>query len=147
VENCYFIVDLVSETFKLLLRVILNMGIVELVEYGGVRSNVRVIKIGSEELSEDTIRDFKREIKPYEGSSLVLDLSGVTFVDSSGLAGLITFLRDVHAQNQDLRFTGLTRDVARLFKLVRIDRIFEIYPTVEEAVRSYGPRLEVIGRQ
>ena len=63
----------------------------------------------------------------------VLDLSLVGFIDSSGLAAVVTFLKRVRGEHGDLLLAGLQPEVRRVMDLTRLDRVFEALPTVQEA--------------
>lgn len=67
-------------------------------------------------------------------SFIVLDLSGVEFVDSSGLGALLSSLRALRAKGGNLGLCCLAKPVRVLIELVRMDRVFPIYDTAEEAV-------------
>jgi len=64
---------------------------------------------------------------------LVLDLSGVEYINSAGLRTLASAVTGARQQGGDLRLVALTPLVARVFKLVGFDRFFDEYPTVEDA--------------
>ncbi len=68
---------------------------------------------------------------------LVLDMSAVTFVDSSGLGALVACLRTVTAREGDLKLSGLSPQLKSVFELTRLHRLFEIYATSREAAESY----------
>jgi len=67
----------------------------------------------------------------------VLDLSRLRFVDSSGLGALLSCLRQLTGRGGDLRLSGMSKPVRALFELVRMHRIFDIYPTKEEAIKAF----------
>jgi anti-sigma B factor antagonist len=69
---------------------------------------------------------------------VVLDLSQVRFVDSSGLGSILSCLRQMNAKGGELNLCGITKQVRALFDLVRMHRIFDIYDTRDEAVRALG---------
>ena len=66
---------------------------------------------------------------------IVLDMSRIDFMDSSGLGALIAVLKRV---SPDKRFeiAGLTAPVQRVFDLTRMDHVFKIYKTAGEAIAS-----------
>ena len=72
------------------------------------------------------------------GAKLVFDMNALRFVDSSGLGALLSCLRQVHSSGGDLKLCEMAKTVRALFELVRMHRIFEIYSSREEALRSYG---------
>jgi anti-sigma B factor antagonist len=57
---------------------------------------------------------------------LVVDLSGVTFIDSSGLAALIHAMQDVTKYGGKLTLSGINSDVRAIFEIARLDQIFVI---------------------
>jgi len=64
---------------------------------------------------------------------IVLDISQVTFMDSSSLGALVSLLKMV-GNRGDLIIVGATGIVADLFKLTRMDRVFRMAASVEAAV-------------
>ncbi|NDV26349.1 STAS domain-containing protein [Desulfovibrio sp. JC010] len=65
----------------------------------------------------------------------VIDLSSVLFMDSGGLAGLIPAVNGLPAGGCFL-LTGLHPRVEQIFRLTKLDTIFDIYPSVDEALLS-----------
>jgi anti-sigma B factor antagonist len=66
-------------------------------------------------------------------SRLILDLTQVQFVDSSGLGALVFGLKSVGPGGL-FALVGLTGSVVRLFSMTRMDRVFPLYASVDEAV-------------
>lgn len=67
---------------------------------------------------------------------VVIDLSEVTFLSSSGLRILLLLARELGRQGADLRLCSPRPHVAEVFHLTGFDQIFEMYPTREAAVES-----------
>jgi len=67
---------------------------------------------------------------------LVIDLGGVSFVDSSGLATLIEALQKVQAYSGTLLLCNLSPKVLGVFQLANLDRIFQIRETREATLES-----------
>ena len=59
---------------------------------------------------------------------LLVDLSEITFVDSSGLGVLVVALKKVRAQSRDMYICSVNEQVRMLFELTSMDRVFEILP-------------------
>lgn len=68
---------------------------------------------------------------------LVIDLKEVRFVDSSGLGSLVSGFKNASARNGNLKLCGLQPQVKSMFELTRLHRVFEIFPTAEEALASF----------
>lgn len=101
--------------------------------------NIAVAAMPVDELDASNAGDFKRDIAPLlqANTRLVLDLSRLRFVDSSGLGAMLSCLRQLTAKSGDLKLCGMSKQVRALFELVRMHRIFDIYGTKEEAVKAF----------
>ncbi|MEM6636980.1 MAG: STAS domain-containing protein [Pseudomonadota bacterium] len=77
-------------------------------------------------------KDGVREIVQNGPARIVLDLSRVDFVDSSGLGAVVAAMKLVGADRK-LELAGLTPTVAKVFRLTRMENVFTIYPTVSDA--------------
>ncbi len=103
-------------------------------------NDVTVVTLQAETLDANNAKAFKADLIPVlaPGARLVFDLKGVRFVDSSGLGVLLSCLRQVHSSGGDLKLCEMAKAVRALFELVRMNRIFEIFNSRDEALRSYG---------
>jgi anti-sigma B factor antagonist len=63
---------------------------------------------------------------------VIVDLSGVTFIDSSGLAALIHAMQDVKQYGGKLTLSGISADVRTILETARLDQIFVIDPRAGE---------------
>ena len=102
-------------------------------------SEVAVVLLPVEELDASNAGELKRDVGPVleANSQLVIDLSRLRFVDSSGLGAILSCLRQVSAKGGDLKLCGMSKQVRATFELVRMHRIFEIFSSREEAVRAF----------
>src|SRR5437016_2796230 len=67
---------------------------------------------------------------------LVVDLSGVTYIDSSGLAVLIQATQTVEEYGGKLTLAGMNEDVRSIFEMARLDQFFLIFPHVDAAISA-----------
>jgi anti-sigma B factor antagonist len=58
---------------------------------------------------------------------LVVDLSGVPFIDSSGLAALVSGLKAARQAGGSLKLAGLNEQALTVLRLTRLDRVFALY--------------------
>lgn len=65
---------------------------------------------------------------------IVLDLTAVAFIDSTGLGALVGGLKRVSANGGRLVVAGLQPGVSSLFKLTRMDKVFAVGATTAEAI-------------
>jgi len=66
---------------------------------------------------------------------VVLDMSGVDFVDSSGLGSLVSILKSLGGTGS-LAVCDVRPNVLSLFKLTRMDKVFSIQPSALKAAES-----------
>ena len=70
-------------------------------------------------------------------SRLVIDMEGVSFVDSSGLGSVIAGLKLVRTSQGDLRLAAPNQQVRVVLELTTLDRVFPYYASVEEALADF----------
>jgi anti-anti-sigma factor len=68
----------------------------------------------------------------------VIDLSGLRFMDSSGIAVLVRTFKRVGVGHGDVRLAAPRAPVQKIIRLVRLDRVFDTYPDVALAVASFS---------
>ena len=67
---------------------------------------------------------------------LVVDLSNVTYIDSSGLAVLIEGMQNVEAYGGKFILAGIQDNVKPIFEIARLDQVFIIFPHVDAALAA-----------
>jgi anti-sigma B factor antagonist len=67
---------------------------------------------------------------------LVVDLSKVTYIDSSGLAVLIEAMQNVEAYGGKFILAGIQENVKPIFEIARLDQVFIIFPHVDAALAA-----------
>lgn len=65
---------------------------------------------------------------------LIIDLQQVSFFDHEGIGTLFFLLKYVREKNCQLKLMGLTESLARMFRLIAMDKIFDICDSLEEAI-------------
>jgi anti-sigma B factor antagonist len=65
---------------------------------------------------------------------LVVDLSGVTYIDSAGLAALIEAMQKVEGYGGKFLLAGLQETVRSIFEISRLDQVFQIFPNADAAL-------------
>lgn len=70
---------------------------------------------------------------------LVVDLKDVSFIDSSGLGALVSALKTLKRSSiaGDVRLARVQAPVVSLLEVIRLNRVFTSYASVEQAVQSY----------
>jgi len=103
-----------------------------------VSDAVLIIIINEERLDASCAPPFKKyfsEVVNKGFSKVVLDLSCVSFMDSSGLGALISCLKLMAAQGE-IVIVGAQANVKGLFTLTRMDRLFTQYENIDEVLTA-----------
>lgn len=100
--------------------------------------DVTVVVLPGDQLDAGNAKDFKRDIAPVLApcTRVVFDLRELRFVDSSGLGAILSCLRQLNGKGGDLKLCEMTKPVRALFELVRMHKIFDIYPTRADAIQA-----------
>jgi len=104
---------------------------------------VTVVRPDNERLDIVVASDFRNallELIAGGRRNLVVDLKGVSFIDSSGLGALVSALKTLKANGGqgDVRLAQVQEPVVALLEIIRLNRVFTTYPSVENAVKSYA---------
>ena len=73
------------------------------------------------------------EKKPKQ---LIVDLSRVTYIDSSGLAALIEGMQNVEEYGGKFALAGLQETIRTIFEIARLDQVFQIFQDVDAALAA-----------
>ena len=101
-----------------------------------------VISVQEKRLDAAVALNFKeaiRDLAATEGSPVILDLSQVEFLDSSGLGAIVGVMKMLGPE-RPLEIAGLTQGVRKLFRLTRMDTVFTMHdmPPATEAIAAAG---------
>jgi anti-sigma B factor antagonist len=82
---------------------------------------------------KDAISDLARNGPP----KIVLDMEGVTFVDSTGLGSVIAALKQIRKQQGELRLAAPNQQVRVVLELTTLDKVFPYFATLEDALAGF----------
>jgi anti-sigma B factor antagonist len=68
---------------------------------------------------------------------IVLNLSGVTYIDSGGLGMLVGVYSSARAAGADIKLTGLGQRLRDVLQITKLVTVFEVYDTEQEAVAAF----------
>ncbi|MCY0893038.1 MAG: anti-sigma F factor antagonist [Acidibacillus sp.] len=77
-----------------------------------------------------------REIDATKTKYLILDLRGITFMDSSGLGVILGRYKKLHSQSGELIITSLSKPIERLFEMSGLHKIVKIYKDRATAIQA-----------
>jgi anti-sigma B factor antagonist len=80
------------------------------------------------------------EVIEFGHRKLVVDMSEVHFMDSSGLGALVSALKTLKLLKGggDIRLANVQPPVVALLEIIRLHRVFASYPSVDQAVQSFS---------
>jgi anti-sigma B factor antagonist len=94
-----------------------------------------------EQLTGGEVQKFMLELGPLLESNrprVVLECSQVRAVDSVGVEMLLRCLEEVLKRDGDLKLAALSPEAEVFLELMRVARVFETFPTSDDAVRSFN---------
>jgi len=84
------------------------------------------------------VKETLRQLVDGGTTHLIVDLAQVPFIDSAGLATLVSILKLVRRVGGSVLLTGVQPQARTVFSLTMLDQVFTIHPTVEAALASLG---------
>lgn len=105
--------------------------------------DVVILRVMERRIDARSAPDLKETIGSFvHGGSewIVLDLSEVEFIDSSGLGAVVSALK-LLGRKGDLVISGAREPVLALFRITRMDKVFRLFPTTDEAQQALAARV------
>lgn len=85
-----------------------------------------------------TVKTWLEEAVNKTPAQIVVNLTKVNFIDSTGLATFVQGMKHCRNNDGDLVLYGLQQSVRVIFELTRLDRAFEIFETEDKALQAFG---------
>ena len=100
--------------------------------------NVPIVSITGDIDLENSpkLRQFLKPKATQKTPKLLLDFSGVNYIDSSGLATLIEYFQAVQGFKGKLALASLSPRVKNVFEIVRLEQIFSLHPDIPTALAA-----------
>lgn len=87
--------------------------------------------------SSPDVRKTFTELTQDKEKKIVVNLKDVSYVDSSGLATLVEALKKTKNYGGKIKLSNLTDKVKGLFEITKLEKIFDIYDTQEDAMNTF----------
>ena len=81
-------------------------------------------------------REALRQAQESRPTRLVVDMSGVGYMDSSGLATLVEAMKMTRSGGTKLVLSGLSDRVKAIFEIARLEKYFTITPSVDVGIKA-----------
>lgn len=108
---------------------------IQILASNGAASGQKVLTLRGP-LNIHTIFDFQAAIRAQQSPVLIVDLTGVPYVDSAGLGAIVGAYVSAQRANRKLVLAGLNERVKALFSMTHVTQLFEPYATVDAAERA-----------
>ncbi len=93
------------------------------------------------EINFNSSPDFRKsflKVLDSKEQKVIINLSNVAYVDSSGLATLVEALQKIKGAGGRLKLTNLSAKVKSLFEITKLEKLFEIFLTEEDALKAFA---------
>ncbi|MCX5862171.1 MAG: STAS domain-containing protein [Desulfomonile sp.] len=84
------------------------------------------------------LKDAVKDLAQESGLKLVIDMKKTSHIDSSGCGALVASLKALVKNHGDMKVARPTPQALTLFQLTRLHQVFEIYDTLEGALKSFA---------
>jgi anti-anti-sigma factor len=104
-------------------------------------ADVNIITVELVEASLNQSDEFKTFIYSLidDGArKIVLNLEKVLYMDSSFIGALVGGLKNLLSKDGEMALANISSDVMALFELTRLDKVFHVYDSIDDAVKSFG---------
>jgi anti-sigma B factor antagonist len=101
-----------------------------------IRGRMDAVRVGA-------IREEIARLPDKGHTRVVLDLSGLEWIDSSGVGTLVVLYKNVKAKGGEVVAAALQRQPREIFRLLRLDTAFQIFDSVPDGIgrlRGGAPR-------
>ncbi len=101
-------------------------------------NSLQIVSVSDERIDAAVAIEFKDAMRSQTetGSDIVvLDLSEVQFIDSSGLGAIVASMKQM-GRERKLALAGLTPTVEKVFRLTRMDSVFPLFKTLDSALND-----------
>lgn len=87
-------------------------------------------------LTMENVSPFLNAVRRENAPTMIFDLSGVPYLDSSGLGSLVTAYTSAQKTGRRVALTGVNKRVMKVFEMTKVEPIFLIFETVPEALEA-----------
>jgi anti-sigma B factor antagonist len=104
----------------------------QMIASNGSRAGQRILQMKGP-LSLHTVFEFQNVLRAETSPSVIIDFSGVPFIDSAGLGALVGAHISAQKSRRQLYFAAMNTQVITLLEMTRIRSLFTVYATLQEA--------------
>lgn len=99
-------------------------------------SQVHVLRMSGSLVMEST-QEFQKALRGTVAAVVILDLTGVTFLDSAGVGTLVQARAALQRENRRLALVGVAKQVRGVLEITRVYGLFTVFSTLAEAEQHF----------
>jgi anti-sigma B factor antagonist len=89
-------------------------------------------------LTMENVTPFMNAVRRETAPTMILDLSGVPYLDSSGLGSLVSASTSCAKSGRRLALTGVNKRVMKVLEITKTERVFLMFPTLGDAIEAFA---------
>ena len=87
-------------------------------------------------LTMENVSPFMNAVRREDAPTMILDLTNVPYLDSSGLGSLVSACTTCTKAGRRMALTGVNERVQHLFEITRVEQLFLIFPSLWDAIEA-----------
>lgn len=88
-------------------------------------------------LTMENTSQFMNAVRRESAATMILDFSGVPYLDSSGLGSLVSACTSAVKSGRRVALTGVNKRVLKVFEITKLEQVFLMFPTLSDAVEAF----------
>ena len=107
----------------------------------GSRSHVSEVRVDGviDTITAGELEEVIDSLLKRDRFRIVVDLAGVDYISSAGWGIFISHIKDVRANDGDIKLANMISNVHEIYELLEFDNVLAAYQSVDEARDSFGP--------
>ena len=87
-------------------------------------------------LTMENVPPFLNAVRREDAPTVILDFSGVPYLDSSGLGSLVSACTSCIKAGRRVALTGVNARVRKVFEITKVERVLLVFPTLTDALEA-----------
>jgi anti-sigma B factor antagonist len=88
-------------------------------------------------LTMENVSPFLNAVRREDAPTMILDFSGVPYLDSSGLGSLVSACTSCAKAGRRVALTGVNPRVRRVFEITKVEKVLLMFPTLSDALEAF----------
>lgn len=88
-------------------------------------------------LTMENVSPFLNAVRREDAPTMILDFTGVPYLDSSGLGSLISACTSCVKAGRRIALTGVNPRVRRVFEITKVEQVLLMFPTLADALEAF----------